>query len=293
MPPKIQLCTSTLYREGDDVRVGLCLEMIQNAQKLGLELVIVDAGSTNEKFLEGLKGVDKNLVRIFDTNDSGSKIEGMGEPRRLSFYLAAGGSFNDWIKFKRSHPNEEYNYYENVNPKEGDYYLWLEPEKSPLLTQENLDSLVEATQEGKVPVIVPERDVEAMDSLPPFQMYAETSANWEANRRLRDFSPGYMDADLWFGPKLFDAKEGLKVFLRDQGKMWDCIISPVAVAVKQGLKVGRAFVNFRYPVSQQEEESNTARSEFFENKRIEQLQFILAAIDKALRPQINGSLEVR
>ncbi|MDP3793899.1 MAG: hypothetical protein Q8R07_04055 [Candidatus Uhrbacteria bacterium] len=230
--------TTTLYREDavSAVRSVLAKRFLENAGKLGIRCVVVDGGS-NPDFLIFLKSLP-HVTLLEDPT------LGMGEGRRAAL--------NKALEFPVP------------------YFLWSEPEKDGLITQENLSRLLREFQDKKVDVIVPKR--ESMESLPKFQRQMESRANQRAARLLNTDKI----LDLWFGPKAMN-REGAKYFTDYKGKLdkWDAIIKPVLDAYRDGKRVASVPIDYTYDPSQSRSEEHDRAMKL---KRLEQYTQILAEL---------------
>jgi len=237
--------TSTLY--GNDeiskVRGKLALKFFENANKLGVKCVASDGGS-NKEFLEEAKKFPN--VKIL-SEPSGTS---MGEGRRSALKEAL----------------------ENSNAY---FFLWTEPEKDNLVTQESLKRMIAGLREDKTDIVVPRR--ESKETMPKFQAWIENRANKQAMKITGiSIDEAKIVYDFWFGPRMFN-REGAQYFLDYKSKLdkWDCVLGPVLNAYKDGKRVSSVDVDYKYDITQKEiEEENRS----MKNKRIIQYMTILAAI---------------
>ena len=237
----------------------MALKLFENAEKLGIKCVIVDGGS-NKTFLEKVSEY-KNVELSAQT------ARGMGAGRREALSIAS----------------EEFS-----NPASKHFFLWVEPEKDGLITEENLSKMIESLREGNSDIVVPLRGEKGMDSLPRFQAWIEERANKKASQLIgknvtEEEAEGVWD--IWFGPKMFNQK-GLKYFLEYKGELdkWDSVIKPVMEAYEGGAKIASVPVDFAYDESQKSNEENDRN---FKMKRIEQYAMILSEMgDKFLKRKI-------
>jgi len=239
--------TATLYGdEKSKVRSELCLNMLRNAEALGVTVVLADGGS-NSNFINEVKKLT-NAVLIE------GKAKSMGADRREALEAAVELA----EKEKISQP----------------IFFWTEPEKDNLISQSNLENMTNEIKQG-ANIVVPERKEEGLRTLPKFQRWFEQRANKRSLELVEEFSGGRHQQllDLWFGPKMFD-REGVK-FFREYNKdnnridLWDAIIVPVTEAIKAGKRVASVPVDYEYSENQRQEDSNELK------KRLEQYSQIL------------------
>lgn len=236
--------TSTLYGndEVSQVREKLALKLFSNADQLGIRCVVLDGGS-NENFINEAKKFS-NIEMIVDPS------LGMGEGRRAALKTALG-------------------------KKEASFFLWLEPEKDDLVNEKELSKMIAGLREGSADIIVPRR--ESRDTMPEFQAWIENRANERAMEIAGVSKEETKDVwDLWFGPKMFN-REGAKYFSEYKGKMdnWDSIIKPVLDAYQDGKKISSVDVDFKYDISQKQNEENNREMKM---KRIFQYTKILVEL---------------
>jgi len=239
--------TTTFYGEDKTslIRAELAENLFANAKELGISCVVVDGGSTPQ-FLKKVEQFD-NVKLIVEPS------LGIGESRR--------------------HALQEAMQLVPVDKKPN--FLWTEPEKSGLVTENNLKAMIEGLRDGKTDIVVPLR--KNKDSLPKFQAWIESRANKRAKK-----TAGIPDElieeeiDLWFGPKMFNFA-GAEYFLNYKGKLdkWDAIIKPVIDAYNDKKRISIAPVDFTYDQSQRQDEEG---SKDFRRKRVEQYTAILAEL---------------
>ena len=214
------LFTTTMYGADDvsKVREALAVRFLENAEQLGVRCVVVDGGS-NPKFLEKISTF-KNVTVEVDPS------LGMGESRREALKKAIALS----------------------GPE--DNYLWVEPEKSNLITKESLDAMIGGLRAGQTDIVVPRR--RSMESMPKFQAWIERRANQRAGDLMNENeqAPSSEALDLWFGPKMFN-REGAKFFAEYKGTLdkWDSIIKPVVEAAQAGKRISSVDVDYAYDPS--------------------------------------------
>ena len=239
--------TTTFYGEDKTslIRAELAENLFANAKELGIRCVVVDGGSTPQ-FLKKVEQFD-NVKLIAEPS------LGVGESRRHALREAM----------------------QLVPADKKPNFLWTEPEKSGLVTENNLKAMIEGLRDGKTDIVVPLR--KSKDSLPEFQAWIESRANKRAKK-----TAGIPDElieeeiDLWFGPKMFNFA-GAEYFLNYKGKLdkWDAIIKPVIDAYNDKKRISIVPVDFTYDQSQRQDEEG---SKDFRRKRVEQYTAILAEL---------------
>lgn len=234
--------TTTLY--GDDesskIRSELALQLFENARKLNIRCVVVDGGS-NEYFMRMAQSF-KNVYFLINIR------LGMGESRRAALQSA-------------------------IERHQADYYLWVEPEKEGLISENSLSAMIEQLRGGSADIVVPQR--KSKETLPKFQAWIETWANKRASDLYKDRAEEEI-YDLWFGPKIFN-REGARYFLEYKGELdkWDAIIKPILEAKRDGKKIVSVPVDFHYNENQRRHEEG---SKSFKQKRVDQYKQILAEL---------------
>jgi hypothetical protein len=230
--------TSTFYGQDQTskVRQKLAEKLLKNCHDLNIYCVVVDGGS-NQEFLDKVKSL-KNVTLLIEPSLN------MGDSRKEALRLAM----------------EKYN-----TP----YFFWIEPEKDDLIKEESLLSIIKELREEKADMVVPKR-IEN-NTRPELQTWIEN----RANKKATDIMDSSLEEsfDLWFGPKMFN-QAGAKYFIDYKSNLnkWDTIIGPVIDAYKGGLKIASVPVDYKYDISQKEnEESNR----IMKHKRIEQYATIL------------------
>lgn len=240
--------TTTLYGndEVSKMRSELAEEFFDNTNKLGIKCVVVDGGSDYE-FLEKISKFD-NIKLVIEPSLK------MGESRRKSLQEALNMVPNEVKK---------------------PIFLWIEPEKSGLITRENLSEMIKKLRKNEADIVVPAR--KNKNSLPEFQGRIESEANKKVKEEILLFSQktiGENELDLWFGPKMFNV-DGAQYFLDYKGKLdkWDSIIGPVIDAYNDGKKIVSIPIDFEYNKKQRNQEDDEKSFD----KRVEQYTEILAA----------------
>ncbi len=238
----LTIFTTTFYKDDpvSQVREKLAIKLLENANNLGVKVVVVDGGS-NEAFLEKIRQMP-NVNLLVDPTLK------MGESRRKALEVAAA-------------------------EKQTPYYMWVEPEKDGLITAESIEAMLTPLRENKTDIVVPKR--KSMETLPPLQANLEQRANKRANKiTYGDQQSENEVLDLWFGPKLFNEVGG-KYFAEYGGKLdkWDSILKPVIDAYHDGKRVAGVEVDYEYDPSQSGSEVSDRKMQL---KRIEQYAAILA-----------------
>ncbi len=253
---EITIYTSTLYdnTETSRVRSELCLNMLRNSASLGIKVVLKDGGS-NKEFIDKIKEFE-NVILI--QSQPGEK-ESMGQDRRDALKKAIDMSAEENLE----HP----------------CFLWIEPEKDNLVSEENMAAMYAEIRSGSN-IVVPARKENAWNTLPKNQRWFEKRANQRSLEILKEVSGGKRQEllDLWFGPKMFDL-EGANYFInynKDGGRtdLWEAVTVPVEDAIRDGKKVSGVAVNYEYSESQRLNETGEAK-DLFTRKRLEQYAQIL------------------
>ncbi len=254
---EIIIYTSTLYGNDETsiIRSKLCLSMLENARKLGVKVIVKDGGS-NEEFINELQKLD-NVTLI--PPDSESKRKTMGEDRREA--LRAAMRLAGEKKMKQP------------------CFLWTEPEKDNLISDENLSAMVSEINHGSN-IVVPARKEMALSTLPKNQRWFEQRANKRSLEVIKAvLGKKHQELlDLWFGPKMFD-RIGAEYFANynkdgNRTDLWDAVSVPVLEAIKEGKKVAGMPVDYEYSGSQRINETGELKNQFT-IKRLEQYAQIL------------------
>ena len=234
----LAIYTTTFYGKDpvSKVREKLAIQLLENAQKLGIHCVVVDGGS-NEDFLGTVKKMSNVELHI----DSSL---GMGDSRRQALSKA-------------------------MEISAATFFLWVEPEKDNLINEEDLEAMISGLRDDSADVVVPKR--RSKETMPKFQAWIEDRANQRAMKTAginQEEARGVWD--LWFGPKMFN-RDGAKYFLEYKGKLdkWDAIIKPVINAFKDGKRISDVPVGYKYDLSQKESEEND-----YEMKKKRLIQYI-------------------
>ena len=295
--------TSTFYKDDVEwkVRSEAFFEMIENAQKLGIRVVVGDGWSGSE-FVERLKKYSNITYIVSGRWWENSDLTMAGERRFTG--KKAMEAFPDVTNF-----------------------LWLEPEKAELMKMENIDAILQPLRDGAADIVVPSR--RSKETLPPQQRAAENRANLRAldvvknteMRKIKDFKnqwiwvwfdfnyrvsvyhdpydwdkESYQDwevdtiigktyeeakwLDLWFGPKAFTRKSMNEDFLSYHGAKWDGIITSVLAGKMRWKNITDVPVDFSYPPKQTELETDPDQAVKYQKLRRAQYRYIIKTIKK-------------
>jgi len=246
--------TGVYYQDNETYRTRskIWFETFDNAQKLGIKVVVRNDGGLPEAMLERIKAYS-NITIVEKTTPNT-----LGGGRREALQKAIEIADKENI----------------ANP----IFLWTEPEKDNLITEETLLKMVSEIRNG-THIAVAEREEKAWNQLPRLQGWIERRANKRAQEVLaNESSKPQENLDLWFAPKAFD-KTGSKYFLdynseKNKLDLWDSLMVPVQEARKDGVQVKGVQVDFLYNKAQIENESDESNKEI-QIKRLEQYAQIL------------------
>lgn len=293
--------TSTFYKDDVEwkVRSEAFFEMIENAQKLGIRVVVGDGWSGSE-FIERLQKYS-NITYVVSGRWWENPDLTMAGERRFT-----------WKKAMEAFPDAT-------------NFLWLEPEKAELMKMENIDAILQPLRDGFADMVVPSR--KSKETLPPQQRAAENRANRRASHILKrssmaplhDFRSAskysiedwiwswvyhtydriYKDNhtwvqydsslnvdilktnaqyDLWFGPKAFARKSMDEDFLSYHWAKWDGIITSVLAGKMRWKNVVDVPVDFSYPPKQTELETDPVQGLKYQKLRRSQYRYIIKTI---------------
>ena len=242
-----------VYYQNDalyQARSQIWFKTFDNAQKLGIRVVVRNDGGLPPEMLERIKAYDNITIVEKDL----SKKNTLGSGRREALQKAM-----------------------EIAEKEGiekPVFLWTEPEKDDLVTEKNLNPLVAEINAGSN-MVIPERGEKAWGELPKQQRWLEQRAEKRVQENIMKSDERL---DLWFGPKVLDL-DGAKYFLSynsngDKIDLWDSLMVPVLEAKKGGLQVRSVPLDFSYDESQTADGAE-AKLEGMPTKRIEQYAQIL------------------
>lgn len=250
--PDLTIFTTTYYGadETSNFREKMAENFLANTAALNIKCIVIDGGS-NQNFLKKIEFFKNVQIEIDPTLKT-------GESRRRALEVAR-------------------------NKCDTPYFLWTEPEKTNLITEESINKMIGLLRDGQADIVVPKR--RSKDSLPKLQAWTESRA---AKRTAKIMgAQAEEELDLWFGPKMFN-RESAKYFLDYQGKLdkWDSIIVPVINAYKDGKRVSSVIIDYVHPPEQTAGE--TADREI-KKKRVEQYVKILAEFDPYWKKKIYGN----
>lgn len=247
-------------------RSKIWFETFDNAQRLGIRVVVRNDGGLPPEMLERIKAYS-NITIVEKT---GPNTLGGGRREALQKCLEIAKA-------------------EGI---ETPVFLWTEPEKDDLITEKSLLPLIKEVQEGNN-LVVAAREEKAWGQLPPFQRWVEKRANARANQIVQDEIGINPELDFWFAPKAFD-KVGAEEFLaynpnKDRLDLWDSIMVPVIETIKKGKKVKGLPVDFLYNQIQIDAESDETNRDI-KIKRIKQYSQILKELgDKKWKEFFDGA----
>lgn len=251
---------TSIYYQNDpiyDARIKIWPKMFENAEKLGIPVVVRNNGGVPEELLQMIKQFNNVTIidKVLDKNPQDTRGDGMREALRKAQEIGRERGIENPI------------------------FLWTEPEKDDLITEKNLLPLVSEIKNGSN-IVIPDRGEVAWNQLPKIQSFLENRAQGKVEDIVEKISHGKNKEklDMWFGPKVFD-EVGADYFLKyntnkDRTDMWDAIMVPVAEAIKDGIPVKSIPIDFSYNEIQIESESNEASGEIG-TKRLEQYAQIL------------------
>jgi len=205
------IATTTMYPEKDgkmdaasELRSRLALEKIRKAAELGCDIVVLDGGSsagwrTKARDL-GAVLVDENL-----SDYPGRHVMGRGRRQILDF----AGNYG---KHK--------------------IIAWIEPEKHPFITSEQLSIsplgvAAMVVYEELADIVIPRRK-DGLQSYPLQQQFEELLGSVHVTEQMRSFverhklgNPLHMVPylDLWIGPRIISKEKGLQEFLDYKGEI--------------------------------------------------------------------------
>ncbi len=212
---KVTIVTTTFYNpdsEIDRVRSNLAVQMVRSAAGAGYQVIVVDGGSRDDKFLGKLReyGADLHV----------QKANGFGSGRRE----AIGHAYNSGKPI----------------------IAMTEPEKVPLIPQ--LRKIILPLLYDEADLVVPKR--RSLDSLPPSQRYAELYGNQVWKEITGTDLDMWFGPKTWRklptpGQDYFLAYDN-----REYGDRWDSINIPVMLAMLSGKKVKSVLVPYTHPREQ-------------------------------------------
>lgn len=235
----IVIATSTFYKSVEELRCRLALSTVEAAQREGISMYVVDGSPAASGVADALQQVGASVF----PEELGST---MGSGRRKVLELAAQTAGEDGV------------------------VVWMEPEKAPLVSF--LRQLAEPIFDGHADIVIPARTLEGFASYPVVQAKYEHAGN-ESFKLLAG-----KDLDVWFGPRLMNAK-GLHHFRRydgGRGDRWEAIFIPLLRAIKAGLRVESVSADYRHPSEQTTAEERDLHLGL--TKRLEQLTILVNAM---------------
>lgn len=286
--------TSTFYKDDIEwkVRSEAFFEMIENAQKLWIRVVVGD-GWSGPEFIERLQKYP-NITYVASGKWSENLDLTMAWERRFTGKSAM----------------EKY--------PEASYFLWTEPEKAGLMKPESIDAILDSMRSWDADIVVPSR--KSKDTLPPQQKSAENRANRRASdivteskmtpihifwERYTEFISEPQDIhrlprvytdnvdedpqntnapyDLWFGPKAFTRKSMEEDFLPYSWAKWDGIITSVLAGKIRWKNVVDVPIDFAYPPKQTELERDSDQAVKYQRLRRSQYRYIIKTIRDMVR----------
>ncbi len=159
----------------DKIRGDIALETIDAASKRGINMVVVDGGSS-QSFLQRILG---------NTIDLRLQEGGLG--------ISA---------------SRVYGFTEAVKKTDTKVVVWMEPEKTDFLLR-GLVSVLHIMRRRDVDVVIPKRSAKSLEKYPKYQQHTESIGNRLWNEILRShglLSPESEDFDVFFGPRAFRNK---------------------------------------------------------------------------------------
>lgn len=283
----IVLFTSTFYKQDQESinRSKLALDLVLNAHNLGVKLIIADSsplspGETASQFEKNVREIvgDSSLISIIRTE------------RRLEW-----GTKSTMADERKQSLEQGLSLYPDSN-----YFLWIEPEKSNLVTEASLAQMIKTAQETGADFVIPARaqltyilgqdnkkvpDISAggMNTLPEFQAWTET----RANRALRKETGEYHDSYFW--PVLLKRWTWTEQWLQSTHPQWGINVLTPIEGKQKWLSVASAPVIYDYderqrmfengeidgegnPLSPQEQQ---AQAKSYKNKRVIQYSTII------------------
>lgn len=283
----IVLFTSTFYQQDQESinRSKLALDLVRNAYTIGVKLIIADSsplapGENVSQFEKKVRQIiwDSSMINVIRTKkrlEEGTASTMADERKQsLEYGLAL--------------------YPDNNN------FLWIEPEKANLVTEESLAKIIQTAQETGADFVIPARaqltyilgqdnkkipDISAggMNTLPEFQARTET----RANRALRKGTDEYHDS--YFGPVLLKRWTWTEQWLQSTHPQWGINVLTPIEGKQKWLSVASAPVIYDYderqrmfengeidgegnPLSPQEQQ---AQAKSYKNKRVTQYSTIV------------------
>lgn len=250
----IYFFTLTFYKNDDigNVRSKLAISCFKNILELGSKLIVIDGESTHQDFLREMARLKEKYKDnfILETKPelcmSGSRLYGLQKAIQIS--------------------------------DENSIFFCTDPEKSGLITKENILNCIKPIIEGKADIVIPQRSDVTFETMPSFQKIVEQGCNEQFNKLFMKFDKKILD--YWIGVRIFN-KRALESFLNykpNREYPWGFLFISLMMAKKEGLKFASSEnnVEFDYHVLTQIEEGN----ESFNYKRILQTATLFAEFGK-------------
>lgn len=213
------LVTTTCYDSVKADRFPLALEMVENARKAGLAIIVNDGSPPDCR-----DEIRRALA------DRGAIIM----PRQAT---ALGACRREVLE---------------EGMKAAKVVVWLEPEKVnfPLCVEESIQLVLEGVHD----IVVPARDEASWNSYPAMQVHSEKFASAAIDHFTKKkldwmFAPKVMNRA---GAQYFVDYKG------EYGDRWEGLVIPVVRAEAAGLSVGSTVVRCLYPPKQREDEERKA-----------------------------------
>lgn len=240
--PDIVVVTATFYKERADldVRLPLALASVRAARARGLAIVVVD-GSPDPGVRTALKIAGAEVLQQDE--------DGPGFGNAVRQAVTAGAEMID---------------------QDGSVH-WQEPEKHDLIRFHR--KLGTIAKQRNAAILVPRRALSTWDTYPKEQKHQEIFTNM----LVKIASGDRLDFDFTFGPKVFRG-EALGLVAECDSPHWGAHMIPVVWAVKRGLAVTSAIVNYRHPKAQRRAEEGVA---VWARKRRTQLVAVSEALEQA------------
>ncbi len=292
-PRQIAVCTTTFYpswqpgfvdteqllKKGDravaesKIRGDLALETVHAILRKGYALALVD-GANGSAFQQAL--TEQGIPFAEEA------ARGMSASRRQAFDMAYGD------------PNIQ-------------AVVWMEPEKVGMV--EEIEHCAEPILCDKAAIVIPGRTEAGWGSLPTYQRDSEREGDRVFNDKLHraGLLPKTEELDVYFGPRIYSAKEGCRAQLLDilhrrysftkrpevplhavvnPGSYSEATFFPPVAALQEGLVVQSVPTNFVYPEQQRILEEHPPFAEGqngYRTKRKAQLVGILTELVNYLR----------
>jgi hypothetical protein len=238
------LFTSTFYTQDQESinRSQLALDLVRNAHVLGVRLVVADSSPLLE--WESMSSFEKSVhALIGDT----STVIVMRTHKRLAW--GTQSTMADERKQALEYGLESY--------PDSDHFLWIEPEKANLVTQQSLSTIAKTAQETAADFVIPTRaklayvlnqngkkmpdtSLWGINTLPEFQARTETRANTVLRKDTGEYHDSY------FGPVLLKRWTWTEQYLNSPHPTWGVnVLTPIEWR-KNWLSVVAAPIDYSY-----------------------------------------------